>query len=124
MAGAFAPSQILGMAKRVQPRFKNQPRRHFIRQWRLFRNLTQEQLAERVGVTIGTISQLETGRINYRQPLLEELAWALRCRPGDLLNVDPTTDGAFWSIWETLEPEQREQATRIIETFRKTGTEG
>lgn len=111
------------MAKRVQPRFKNGPRRHFIRQWREYRNLTQDQLAERVGVTPGTISQLETGRINYRQPLLEALADALRCRPGDILNIDPTQDDAIWSLWETLEPAQRRQAFRIIETFKKTGSD-
>lgn len=110
------------MAKRVQPRFKQQLRRHFVRQWREYRGLTQEQLAERVGVTAGTISQLETGRINYRQPLLEALADELHIRPGDLLNVDPTKDDAMWSIWETLEPAQRRQAFQIIETFKKTGS--
>nr|WP_246188842.1 helix-turn-helix transcriptional regulator [Nitratireductor arenosus] len=115
--------QTVEMAKRVQPRFKNGPRRHFVRQWREYRNLTQDQLAERVGVTPGTISQLETGRINYRQPLLEALADALQCRPGDILNVDPTQDDAIWSLWETLEPAQRRQAFQIIETFKKTGSD-
>ncbi|HEU4986895.1 MAG TPA: helix-turn-helix transcriptional regulator [Rhizobiaceae bacterium] len=112
------------MAKRVRPRFKSGPRRHFIRQWREYRGLTQEQLAERIDVTAGTISQLENGRISYTQPTLEAIAEALQTTPGDILNVDPTREGAIWSIWETLATADREQVIKIVRTFQKTGTEG
>jgi transcriptional regulator with XRE-family HTH domain len=111
------------MAK-VRPAPKPQKRRHFVKQWRKAKGLTQEQLAERVGVTPGTISQLETGRINYTQPLLEKLAEEFRCSPGDLLNVDPTVDQAMWSIWESLDLPARNQVAEIASTFqRKTGTD-
>jgi transcriptional regulator with XRE-family HTH domain len=111
--------QSPAMAKRVQTRFKDEKPRHFVRRWREYRNLTQEQLAERVGVTPGTISQLENSRINYRQPLLEALAEALNCNPGDLLNIDPMRDGAIWSIWESLEPAAKTHIIEIAKTFRK-----
>lgn len=126
MEATFAALHNCSMAKKVQTRFKQGPRRHFIKQWRTYRNLTQEQLAARASVTPGTISQLEVGRINYTQPTLEAIADALQCSPGDLLNVDPTTDGAVWSIWETLSPVERVQAAAILKTFQgsKTGTDG
>jgi transcriptional regulator with XRE-family HTH domain len=111
------------MAKKVQPRFKPGPRRHFIKQWRKHRGLTQEQLAERIDVTPGTISQLELGRINYTQHTLELIADALQAAPGDLLNVDPTREGALWSIWEGLDVPARNQVVEIAKTFRRTGTE-
>lgn len=112
------------MAKKVHPRFKPTPRRHFIKQWRQHRGLTQEQLASRTEFTPGTISQLETGRIAYTQGTLEQIADALQCSPGDLLNVDPTRENAIWSIWETLDVPARNQVIAIARTFLKTGTEG
>ena len=63
-----------------------EPARHFLKAWRKHRGLTQDQLAERVEVTHGAISQVETGRTGYSQPLLEAAASALNCRPGDIIN--------------------------------------
>lgn len=117
-----AARQTVPMAKTVVPRPKPQKRRHFIKQWRKHRNLTQEQLAERVGVTPGAISQVELGRVNYTQPMLEAVARELNCSPGDLLNVDPTRENAMWSIWETLDVPTRNQVIEIARTFQKTGT--
>lgn len=111
------------MATKARPAPKPQRRRHFVKEWRKFRHLTQEQLAERVGVTPGAISQLELGRIGYSQPMLEALAVELKCRPGDLLNVDPTKEGAIWSIWETLDQPTRNQVFQIVKTFQRTGTD-
>lgn len=125
MAAIVQCGQTVSMAIKARPHPKPQHRRHFVRQWRKSKGWTQEQLAERVGVTPGTISQLESGRINYTQPLLERLAEVFRCRPGDILNVDPSVDKAMWSIWETLDPPARNQIAEIASTFqRKTGTEG
>lgn len=109
------------MAK-VRTNFKKGPARHFIREWRKHRGYTQEQLAEALGVTHGTISQLETGKINYTQPMLEALAKALACEPADLIMRDP--DSAIWSIMDNLKamhPDQQAQIAQIVATFRKTG---
>src|SRR5437016_6511061 len=68
-----------GMAK-VSPRFKHPPwRKLFVKQWREFRNLTQEQLAERAGMSVGNISQLERGLQGYSMQGLEALSQALNC---------------------------------------------
>lgn len=72
-----------------KPVAKTSKPRHFVRKWRKYRLLTMEQLAERVGVTHGAIGQLERGEVNYTQPMLEAIADALACHPGDLVSHDP-----------------------------------
>ena len=64
---------------------------HHIRAWRLYRGLkTQAELAAKVGLTSQSISRLESGRMGYRQDILEKIAEALDCTPADLLSRDPT----------------------------------
>lgn len=113
------------MGTRVRTNFKaNDGPRHFIKQWRKHRGLTQEQLATRLEVATSTISQLETGKQGYSQPTLEALADALGCQPADLLMRDPTRESAIWSIEEQLKtasPERRVQILAVVETMLKTG---
>lgn len=107
----------------VTPRFKAQKARHYIREWRKYRGLTQEQLAERIGVTHGALSQLERGIINYTQPTLEILAEALSCEPADLIMRDPSSE--VWTIYDTLKslPERDlKQITAIIDVMKRTGS--
>jgi len=102
------------MARRVTPRFKQGARRRiFVKEWREYRNLTQEQLAERVGWSVGNVSQLERGLQGYSQEGLEALAEALQCEPGQLLNVDPTDDNAIWSLWERAGSAQRQTLLEV-----------
>lgn len=105
----------------------NERPKHFIREWRKYRGLTQEQLAGRIDMTPSTVSQLETGKQGYSQGTLEALAYALQCEPGDLLVRDPTRPDAIWSIWETLSPAEREQGIRLLTALKggdRTGTDG
>lgn len=124
MERKFVRRETASMAKIARPAPKPERRRHFVKQWRKVKGLTQEQLAERIGVTPGAISQLEVGRTNYTQQMLEAIAAEFGIRPGDLLNVDPTREGAMWSIWESLDVPARNQVVEIARTFqRKTGTD-
>lgn len=114
-------AEYVRMAK-VRTHFKPGPTRHFIRQWRKHRGYTQEQLAEILGVTHGAISQLETGRMNYTQPMLEAMAEALSCEPADLIMRDP--ESPIWSIMDNLKsmtPEQQAQVSEIVSTFKRAG---
>ena len=121
---------MAAMGTRVKSRLKQpERRRHFIKEWRKHRGLTQEQLAERIGVAVSTISQLETGKQGYSQPTLEAIADALNCGPADLLMRRPPSkddpsdpNDGMWSIWETLDIPARNQVVEIAKTFRKTGT--
>lgn len=65
-------------------------RRHFIREWREFRKLTQEQLADAIGTTKTSISRIETLKQSYTQEILEAIADELGTTPGALLSRRPT----------------------------------
>lgn len=96
-------------------------RRIYIKEWRKSRELTQEQLAERLGTTHTTIGRLERGVIPYDRIWLEALAEALRCEPADLIMRNPLDPEGIWSIWENLSPPQKQQAVAVIQALRKTG---
>ncbi len=104
--------------------------RTFIKQWREYRRLTQEQLAELVsdflrargfkkGYTHASIGRLENGKIGYTQVILEALANSLGTDPPSLLIRDPTEPDAIWTIWEKAQPDQRATITEHAEIVVK-----
>ena len=105
------------MATKVTPRLKPEPRRYYFREWRKFRGLTQDQLAERVGMSTSSISQLEAGRQGFTDSTLTLIAEALQCQPGDLLMRNPLDTQAPWSIWENIPEDQRSHAIAVLKTF-------
>lgn len=115
------------MNRTGQPNPKAGKPRHYVKEWRKYRGLTQEQLAERIGKTHGAISQLETGKIDYTQGMIEALAEALRCEPGDLLSRNPTKEGAVVDLLRIMQGASEHEQDRIIRIARellKTGTNG
>jgi len=100
-------------------------RRTFIRQWRKYRNLTLAQVAERIEVTPGALSQLERGDVAYTQPMLEALADALRCEPSDLITRDPHSQLDLQIVWDSIPSEDKERAIYVLQAFAKRdGTTG
>jgi transcriptional regulator with XRE-family HTH domain len=95
---------------------------HYIKEWRKHRGLTQEQLAERIGIARSYLTKIERGDRRYDQPFLEAAADALRCEPGDLIMRDPTEPDSLWSIWEGLTPPERIRAAAVLRAM--TGTKG
>lgn len=75
----------------------------FLRQWRDFRRMTQEQLAARTDLTPPSISQLETGAQGFTDKSLARLAEALQCRPVDILAFDPSRPDNFWPLFQAAE---------------------
>lgn len=115
-----AVDKVGGMAKK--PKIKH---RIFIREWRKFRGLSQEQLAERMEMSQETVSRIERGTVNYTQPVLEAAAEALNCLPADLIMRDPGRPGSIFSIWEQIPVEKREIAAEMLTGLtRRTGTKG
>jgi transcriptional regulator with XRE-family HTH domain len=104
-------------ARMARPRPKKPARRIFLREWRKHRGLTQERLAERAEVTQGMISQLEGGTSDFTGELLGRLADALSCDRADLIMRNPLDPEAPWSIWDTLKPQQRRQALRLLKAL-------
>ena len=105
------------MGKKVRKR----GRKNFIKAWRKHRGLSQDQLAERISLSQATIARVERGDIAYTQPVLEAIAEALACEPADLIMRDPSQPGSIWSIWDQIPVQNREQAAKVLEAFKKTG---
>lgn len=102
----------------VATHFKEPPfRPTFIRQWRKKRLLTQERLADRIGMSPGNLSNIETGKTGYTQATLEALADALQVEVVDLLIRDPSDPEGIWSLWEKARPAQRKQLLGMISGF-------
>lgn len=99
---------------------------HYIREWRKHRDLTQEQLAERIGIARSYLTKIERGTRRYDQPLLEAAAEQLRCEPCDLIMRDPSDPDGIWSIWDRLEPAERVRAIAVLRAIQgvATGTDG
>ena len=56
-----------------------------IRGWRLFRNMTQSQLADMTGLKQTHVSLMEANKIKPRHNTLSKLAGALKCEIDDLI---------------------------------------
>ncbi len=110
--------------KRSQDIPPSRRRNHFIKEWRKYRGLTQEQLGDKLGERGSSISQLENGKQGYTQWKLEALALALGTQPGSLLCRNPLRNPAppppeLVSMWDELTDEIRPQALEIIRVLRK-----
>lgn len=92
---------------------------HFIKEWRLHRELTQEQMAERVGIDKSYLSKIENGRKRYDQPFLEAASEVLNCTPADLIERDPSTSARIWEIYDRMNAAQREQLVEIARTLSR-----
>lgn len=97
--------------------------KQFIREWRKFRDLTQEQLAERMGIARSYVSHVEKGVRRYDQLFLEAAADALNCRPWDLIERPPGADTLIRDVLAGIPEEDKPKLMKIIQAF-KTGTEG
>lgn len=101
---------------------KRRFRRTFIREWRQYRELTLEKLADRLDMTASHLSMLERGQRGYTQETLEEIAEALQTTAASLLMRLPGED-EMWSLWDQAKPGVRQQLTEIAKTLTKTGTD-
>ncbi|MRI57383.1 XRE family transcriptional regulator [Methylobacterium sp. DB1607] len=118
---------MLMAGSKVRTRFK-QPRGrpHFIKEWREYRGLKQEQLAERIGKSVATVSQIESRKQDYTKTTLEAIADALMCEPADLVMRNPLDTEAPWSLWDQADTGKREQIISIMKVIvgGRDGTNG
>ncbi|HAH11529.1 MAG TPA: hypothetical protein DCL48_15655 [Alphaproteobacteria bacterium] len=96
----------------------------YLKQWREYRGLSQQRLADRIESSKGYISDLERGIRRYNQDLLEALADALNCDPADLLIRDPSDPEGIWSIWDQVPKTERPRLVAMIRALvgSKTGS--
>ena len=102
-----------------RPYRKEKPRQsgHYIGEWRIFRNLTQERLADRVGLSVPQVSKIENGSQGYRQDTLQAFAEALGCEPADLLRPPPTSQADELRAYvDKLDQERAARALKLLHT--------
>ena len=105
------------MVTRIGPK---KPVRLYIAEWRKYRHdMSQEQLANRIGSTKSSISRWETGERDITLGALGAIAEALQCEVPDLYR-DPERPSADALLRDTTES-LRQQAFRLIAAL-KTGT--
>lgn len=94
---------------------------YYFKEWRKFRNLTQEELADRIGVSAPAISQIERGLSGFTNSTLEAIADALSCEPGQLLGVNPFKEGQVIDLMRMLDDNSRDMAIRMLKGMTGTG---
>ena len=108
------------------PKQPHERQRHFLKEWRECRNLIQEAAAERLGITQGTLSRIETGKLPYNEYFLEQAAKVYNCTVIDLIGRNPFDTSTYWAIFETLSklPKHRQaDAARIIRALADNGAD-
>lgn len=90
---------------------------HFIKEWRIYREMTVAQLAEAAGMSTGNVSALENRRQGYSPEGLEKLAHALKTTATALLEINPLRDdiGSFWPLWQRASKQDREILRNMAE---------
>lgn len=92
--------------------------------WRLYRKLTQAELAEKVETTQHQIAYLESGERGLSAKWLRRLAPALNTTPGMLLDHDPNELSAdILDIWGSADLRQRRQLIDVAKAIVRTGTD-
>ena len=97
---------------------------NFLREWRQFRGMTQQQLAEAVGTNANMIQYLENGERGLSAKWLRKLAPALDTTAGMILDHDPNDlDSDVVEIWATASNRVRRQIIDVTKALVKTGTD-
>ncbi|MBQ9082420.1 MAG: helix-turn-helix transcriptional regulator [Clostridia bacterium] len=96
-----------------------------IRKFRKMRGFSQEELAERVDISVPHMSHIETGNTKLSLPVLVAIAGALEVRTDDLLfDWDTTTHGtAAGDIADILNhctPGQAKALADIVKTAKQS----
>lgn len=92
----------------------------FIRELRKENNMTQEQLAEKMGVTDKSISRWENGRTMPDISMLGILANELNCTIPELLNGKKMTKDELIELKETIDNLIAYESNQQIKNDRKT----
>jgi transcriptional regulator with XRE-family HTH domain len=98
------------MVARIGPR---RPFRHYLREWREHRGLTQQQLADRLDTGKDQISRWESGKRGMGAEVIAALSEALQLDPGDLVR-DPKIPSAD-ELLRNATPEQRSLAIDLVQ---------
>lgn len=97
----------------------------YFAEWRQFRGLTQNELAEKMGVSQSNVNSIENGKIAYTQWAMEKMASVLRTEPYELLGVDPyypalvndDSDDETTILFKALDDDRQKIVLRVLNNF-------
>lgn len=89
-----------------------------MKEWREFRNITQEDAADRLGITRTFLSKIENIRAQYSQNLIEAAAELYNCTAFDLLRVNPAKSEPLSEIMNTVEGADPAQQARMLSVLK------
>ena len=97
-------------------------RLHYLKEWRKFRGLTQQVLAEAVATEKSVISLIENEKRGLSDEWAHKLAPILGTTPGFLYDHDPNNlDTELIDAVRQVPAKDRDQALAILKTFRGAG---
>ena len=93
-----------------------------IRKLRKANRLSQEQLAEKINISVTHMSHIETGNTKLSLPVLVDIAETLRVRADELINTPATysTSDALGEIAKVLEGCSPEESQAIVDVAKAT----
>ena len=95
----------------------NIPLRHYLKEWRTHKHLTQQQLADRLDTSKDQISRFENNQRKMTTIAASEFAEALGIDPFDIFH-HPDTPSADALLRDTS-PRIREQAVTVLKALLK-----
>jgi transcriptional regulator with XRE-family HTH domain len=96
---------------------------HYLREWRKFRGMTQQELADALETSKSVISDMERGELQLSPKWLRRIAPILKTQPGYILDHDPADlDNDIIDIWSHIDAKDRARAANVLRQFMKTGT--
>jgi transcriptional regulator with XRE-family HTH domain len=108
----------LRMARPINHRKPRQWRRHFLKEWREYLEITQERAMGLLDWSQSKISRIENGRIRLTLDDLAAAAAAYNRTEFELLNVNPFKDGEVIDLTRLIQQGDAEQRKRIEEYAR------
>ena len=92
-----------------------------IRKYRKAQGMSQELLAEKIGISVTHMSHIETGNTKLSLPVLVELAKVLEVQTDDLLSDQPTgRTTAIYELDEILNTCSNSQIRIILDIIKAT----
>lgn len=101
---------------RIGPR---KPHRHFIREWMKAKGITQERLADRLGIAQGTVSKALKSQTILTEEYMVGIAQALDVEVADLFRdpASPTREELLRGLTDT----EKLTVIRMIDALRNAG---
>lgn len=92
--------------------------------WRLYRHMTQDELAAEIGCSVASVGHWENGARRLTDKWLPKLSKALNAPSGYILDQDPNEIPTnILDIWAAIPDDDKPAAIRMLEGLTKrTGT--